>query len=615
MKIVKKSLGVITGLIAFALYMLTVSRSVAAFDCGELAAVQATLGIAHPPGYPLFTFLGFLFLKLPLGLREIYQLNILCSIWSAAAVTFFTYTAKLILDNLDQLKTGNTSKLSDKVYKLLNDKTPDAEMHKYIVAMISGLFFAFSLILWNQSVSVEVYSLQFFLFSIIVYFFFRVYFNSDENNTLSFKNNKGWIIIGILLGLGFSNHLMTFYLLPGLLFLYFSKYKFNKRSILRLTMIAVITIFVTLSLYSYLIIRAGQQPEINWGNPDNIVKAFDHISARYYEGNFVASFDALSRQVKFLYNSFGFYQNKPFAGDYNITLIFCLSGLILSFIAFRKFFYFSLLLFFTTVVFTVNYDIPDIYEYFSLSVFALYLVSIPSYLFIINLFKSKKYGVLFPLIIVLAVLFIRIGANYGNVDKSNNYLVEDYTRSILKTTEKNAIIFSNKWNYFVSPAYYLQFVEKYHRDLIIVHTQLISFPWYLAELKMRYNFNLNAVFDTSKNNIYLTPEVYSEEIQKGLFNIFPGQRVIPDVLLFRLVNDDKYYPAPDPDFVLRIPKSEDVFSKHLVNLAGSMIANRIRYEAQFQKFDRAKIYYLKLLEDLPEYTIPADVTEFFKSRY
>ena len=210
-------------------------------------------------------------------------------------------------------------------------------MLKYIVAMISGLFFAFSLILWAQSVSVEVYSLQLFLFSIIIYFFFRLYFNPDENDTLSVKNNSGWIIIGILLGFGFANHLMTFYLLPGLLFLYFSKYKISKRSILRLTQIAVITIAVTLCLYSYLIIRAGQQPELNWGNPDNIVKAFDHISARYYEGNFFASFDALSRQAKFLYNSFGFYEHKPFAGDFNITLIFCLSGIILSFIAFRKF--------------------------------------------------------------------------------------------------------------------------------------------------------------------------------------------------------------------------------------------------------------------------------------
>lgn len=612
MKFVKKSFGVITGLIAFSVYMFTVSRSVAGSDSGELATVQAILGIAHPPGYPLFTILGYLFLKIPLGLREIYQLNILCSIWCAAAVTFFTYAAKLILDNLDHLKTYNTSKLSNKIDELLNRKTSDAEMLKYLVAMISGLFLAFSLIVWLQSASVEVYSLQFFLFSVIIYFFFREYFKPDKGNSLSFNNNKGWILLGFLLGLGFSNHLMTFYLLPAFLFLYFSKYKFNRRSILRLTMIAAITIIVTLCLYSYLIIRAGQQPEINWSNPDTIVKAFDHISAKYYEGYLFASFDAFTRQVKFLYNSFGFYQNKLFAGDYNINLIFCLSGLILSFIAFRRFFYFSLILFLTTVAFTVNYDIPDIYEYFSLSVFALYLVSIPSYLFLINFFKSEKYGVVFPLIIIIVVLFIRIGANYTKADKSNNFLVEDYTRSILGVKEKNAIIFSNKWDYFISPAYYLQLVEKYNKDLIVINARSITLPWYQAELKKRYNFDLNAGIDISKYDIYLTPEVYSDEFDRDFINnVFPNRKLIPDVLVFRLVNDDKYYPASDPDFVMRIPKSEGIFTKHIVNLAGSMIANRIRYEAQFQKIDRAKIYYSKLLEDFPGYPIPADVNQLF----
>ena len=81
MKIVKKGLGVLTGLIAFVVYMLTVSRSVTAFDCGELAAVQATLGIAHPPGYPLFTLLGYLFdsIRIKGNLPiEYFMLNLVC---------------------------------------------------------------------------------------------------------------------------------------------------------------------------------------------------------------------------------------------------------------------------------------------------------------------------------------------------------------------------------------------------------------------------------------------------------------------------------------------------------------------------------------------------------
>ena len=100
MKIIKSSYGILTGLIAFAVYLLTISHSITEFDSGELAAVQATLGIAHPPGYPLFTILGYIFSKIPLGITKIYQLNILCSLWCVGAVIFFTHTSNFPPDSL-----------------------------------------------------------------------------------------------------------------------------------------------------------------------------------------------------------------------------------------------------------------------------------------------------------------------------------------------------------------------------------------------------------------------------------------------------------------------------------------------------------------------------------
>jgi hypothetical protein len=176
MGILKKYYAPLTGIFVFIVYLLTVSHSIAAFDCGELAAVQATLGIAHPPGYPLFTILGYLFVHIPLGLTKIYQLNILCSVWCAAAVVLFTYTSKLVLDNLPILQTRKTSPRSEKIYVKINDKGPDSELIIYITSILSGLFFAFSLLVWLQSVSVEVYSLQIFLFTLIIFFFSKHFF-------------------------------------------------------------------------------------------------------------------------------------------------------------------------------------------------------------------------------------------------------------------------------------------------------------------------------------------------------------------------------------------------------------------------------------------------------
>src|SRR5256714_14575109 len=49
------------------LYFLTAARDIVVGDSPELITAAATLGVAHEPGYPLFTMLGHLFSMLPFG--------------------------------------------------------------------------------------------------------------------------------------------------------------------------------------------------------------------------------------------------------------------------------------------------------------------------------------------------------------------------------------------------------------------------------------------------------------------------------------------------------------------------------------------------------------------
>ncbi|MCE7857795.1 MAG: DUF2723 domain-containing protein [Ignavibacteria bacterium CHB3] len=80
---IKKYYVVLTSIFVFIIYLFTLAPSVVQIDSGELAAVQATLGIAHPTGYPLFTMIGYLFSLIPLPFsiifwfseRKIYQKN------------------------------------------------------------------------------------------------------------------------------------------------------------------------------------------------------------------------------------------------------------------------------------------------------------------------------------------------------------------------------------------------------------------------------------------------------------------------------------------------------------------------------------------------------------
>src|SRR5206468_2379248 len=53
---------------ALVVYLLTVCRTISGWDAGDLATSSYTLGIAHPPGYPLYTLLGRIFaLLVPIG--------------------------------------------------------------------------------------------------------------------------------------------------------------------------------------------------------------------------------------------------------------------------------------------------------------------------------------------------------------------------------------------------------------------------------------------------------------------------------------------------------------------------------------------------------------------
>lgn len=53
--------------VAFAVFLRTCARTVTGEDAGELITAAATGGVAHPPGYPLWTMLAHAFTWLPFG--------------------------------------------------------------------------------------------------------------------------------------------------------------------------------------------------------------------------------------------------------------------------------------------------------------------------------------------------------------------------------------------------------------------------------------------------------------------------------------------------------------------------------------------------------------------
>ena len=69
-------------LAAFLVYLHTLTPDILPADNGEFQLVATNLGVAHPPGFPLYTLLGHLFTQLPLGATPAWRLNLFAAVTS-----------------------------------------------------------------------------------------------------------------------------------------------------------------------------------------------------------------------------------------------------------------------------------------------------------------------------------------------------------------------------------------------------------------------------------------------------------------------------------------------------------------------------------------------------
>ena len=130
----------LVGLIALVVYALTVERSVPTGDSGELIAAAYVLGVAHPPGYPLYMMLGHLAMLFPGGSPAL-RMNMLSGILDAVAVAVvFLVVYRLVAERREPTETRDPAPL--------------------IAGAVGALLLAFSSLFWAYSVVAEVFALN-----------------------------------------------------------------------------------------------------------------------------------------------------------------------------------------------------------------------------------------------------------------------------------------------------------------------------------------------------------------------------------------------------------------------------------------------------------------------
>src|SRR6266545_6049010 len=153
---------------ALILYAWTLAPTVTLTDSGELIVVAYGLGIAHPPGVPLWVLLAHLASLVPLG-NIAARINFSSALFAALASAMLTLVVAELKITASYLaaskrkKKGAQQKKKAAPYTTRGAKDEDSATGRLLVlapALGAGLLMAFSRTLWSYATIAEVYTLN-----------------------------------------------------------------------------------------------------------------------------------------------------------------------------------------------------------------------------------------------------------------------------------------------------------------------------------------------------------------------------------------------------------------------------------------------------------------------
>jgi hypothetical protein len=476
----------VAGLLAVAalvLYWLTASRWLPTGDSAELITAAWTLGVAHQPGYPLFTLLSHLAGYLPFG-TPAFRLNLLSSILDALTVGILAFAALRIF-------TAYQPKITGKWLRLL----PAA-------AVLAGFgVLAVSRVFWLYSSVSEVFALNNLLATLTLALMLE-WLRTPERRGLLY-------ISGLLAGLAFTNQLTFVLLAPGLLTLLIAGLlRWRKRARensptkksqsglgwrWRDISILVALFIVGLLPYFYLPLAAHRDPAINFGDPSNFTN-FWKVVSRSNVGTFSLTSDGthgtLGQQFTSLFgyfwHGFGwvasllaipgliwFALHRRLEGA-AIALAFIFSGPFFAVFANPK-----LDIALTRGVFERFYILPGLFLAFFTAAGVYFLIDLGTKHF------TRRVATLVPaagLVGALVLVLVMLSVHLPDIRLSGNRVMEDYGPDLLESLEPQAILIMNS-DYNFGAVAYCQLVKGLRPDVVALQAVLLRGDWYVAQQK------------------------------------------------------------------------------------------------------------------------------------
>lgn len=440
---------VLTFLVSFLIYLHTLFPSVAPYrDAGEMATVVQTLGVAHPPGYPLYTLFGKLFvLLMPLG-NIAYRANVLSAVFSALAAAV---TASAVHGLRNRLNGADDS-LPSKAYSSL-----------------TGFLLAFSYLQWYLSLVSEMYTLN-TLFAALIFL------------AAIINTKKTYYLAAFLFGLGLGNRMDLVLLLPGFLYIFLAN---NRDRPLAGFSAGMLFFFLAgISVYLYLPLRSAQNPLLDWNHPASLDKLWSTLTRKTHGRTLDLLSTNYARGENF-FDGIVFYAGHLFSGFAYVVIPLGITGIRLLFRRDIKFAVMTLLSFVLSCVwFIYTANMPP--NPHSLAVLEAHFL-MPNLVVILwagagaseALLALKNRPLLrMPWVALLVVIAVFcLARNYSFLDKRHNYFAYDYSRNLTRSLKENSLVVLKKDVQLFS-LWYDTYAMKKRPDLTVVAAGLSGSPWY-----------------------------------------------------------------------------------------------------------------------------------------
>ncbi|XP_074852346.1 protein O-mannosyl-transferase TMEM260 isoform X2 [Carettochelys insculpta] len=414
-----------------AAYAATLPPSVPGGDSGELITAAYELGVAHPPGYPLFTLLARLVIGLlPFG-SIAYRVNLLCSLLGAAAASLLYYT----------------------VFRLSGS---------YAGGILAAGVFSFSRLTWQWSIAAEVFSLNNLFVGLLMLLAVRF-----EEATTAKERSEISKVGAFCCGLSLCNqHTITLYVLcivPWVLFQLFKGKELSLGYLLKLGLcfLAGLLPYLYLPASSYL-----NQARWTWGDQMTFQGFLTHFLREEYGTFSLAKSETGSSMKEMLLAK----QEKS-SLIWLFTAMFCIYSL---FFAWRA---------------NLNITKPlfmGVVERFWMQSNAVVAVlaglGLASLISVGNRVLENN-----PLLYCLewlsaaALVASQIYTNYSICDQSSNYVVDKFGRNLLSSMPPDAIILL-RGDLPGNSLRYLHYCEGVRPDVTLVDQEMMTYKWYLPKM-------------------------------------------------------------------------------------------------------------------------------------